>query len=895
MHDIREYDGPGAHCIGLVAQVVPEPDRETWLREWDAELHEAYERGLARALPRWRVGFALRVRCLGALRDALWLRRKSRGVSMLWTDVRMALRNIRRRPGFGATIIGTLGIGIGGATAIFSVIDPLLLRPLPYPEAGRLAEIYTIHPGGNAYEGVHPDVWRTVQQAMVPRVFDRMEAGAPRSDVVAGNFEPEYVRANALTPGALRMLGARPLLGRLFDDADAEPGATNVAVVSEAFWRRMLGADAGAIGGTITFGGVPFTMIGVMSESFRYPTGTIQLWFPLRMSDPVFPVRGYEAVGRLREGVTEAAAQVEVDGLAGRREGEAVEAFLWDLSVRPLNRSVTRSAGNTLGLLAGAVACVLLIACANAANLLLVRGANRQAELAVRRSLGATSMRLFRQLVTESMVLSLASGFLGIAVAFAGVRTLLRVMPSQLIEEAQGSAGVDTRILAFSILLSLVTGFVFGAGPALRAARQVRLARASDRTMTASAAVQRAGSILVVVELALSMALLASAGLIAKSFSRLVSVNPGFQSEGLMVANLILPAHRYPDESRVDAFYDALRQRLLGLPGVSGVSISDGVPPTPGTLRSGTTIEAEGAAAFTNGPPSIPAVVVDDGYFDVLGIPLVRGRTFGAEDTRSSPRVAIIDSDLAQLLWPRESPIGRRFRLAARDPYVEAGRLVEQPDDEWMTVIGVAGSVRMRGPDDRTARYELYTSSRQETPWRFRAVAVRASRLETLATDIRSAVRSIDPEQPIVAIEDAETRFGTALARQRFVLLLMSVFTGMALFLAAIGTYGVSAFLVAQRRREIGLRIALGATPRSMVGNVLVRGLAQATAGAIAGGLLALVCSRFLTSMLYDVQPSDPATLMTVGAILGGVATAASFAPALRAGRVSPLESLRIE
>ena len=889
MHDRREYAGPGARCIGVVACVVPEPEREAWLREWDAELHQAFERGLARAVPRWRIGLALRARCLGALRDALWLRGKRRSVPMLWTDVRMALRNIRRRPGFGATIIVTLGIGIGGATAIFSVIDPLLLRPLPYPEAGRLAEIYTVHPGGNAYEGVHPDVWRTMRETMVPRVFDRLEAGAPRSDVVAGNFEPEYVRANALTPGALRMLGARPLLGRLFDDADAEPGAADVAVVSEAFWRRMLGADAGAVGGTITFGGVPFTVIGVLSESFRYPTGTVQLWYPLRMSDPVFPVRGYEAVARIREGVTEAAAQAEADGLAGRREGEAVEAYLWDLSVRPLNRSVSRSAGNALGLLAGAIACVLLIASVNAANLLLVRGAHRQTELAVRRSLGATSVRLFRQLVTESMVLSLASGLLGIAVAFAGVRALLRVMPSQLIEEAQGSAGVDTRILAFSILLSLVTGFVFGAGPALRAARQVRLARASDRTMTTSAAVQRAGALLVVVELALSMALLASAGLIAKSFSRLVSVNPGFETQGLMVANLILPAHRYPDESRVDAFYDALRQRLLGLPGVRGVSISDGVPPIPGTLRSGTTIEAEGAAAFTSGPPSIPAVVVDDGYFDVLGIPVVRGRTFGTEDTRSSPRVAIIDSDLAQLLWPRESPIGRRFRLGP-DGYSELGE-----QDGWMTVIGVVGSVRMQGPDDRTARYELYTSSRQETPWRFRAVAVRASRFETLATDIRSVVRSIDPEQPIVAIEDGETRFGAALARQRFVLLIMSVFTGMALLLAAIGTYGVSAFLVAQRRREIGLRIALGATPRSMVGNVLVRGLVQATAGAIAGGLLAFACSRFLTGMLYEVQPSDPVTLVTVGAILGGVATAASFAPALRAGRVSPLESLRIE
>lgn len=877
----RQYNGPGARMLRWIARLVPEPGRESWLAEWEAELHGARE-GVTggRAANGWS-GVVIRLRLAGAFRDAWWLRRRQRSVSMTWADVQLALRGIRRRPGFALTMVVTLGVGIGGSTAIFSVIDPLLLRPLPYPEADRLADIYTVHPGGNAYEGVHPDVWRTMRATLVPGVFDRLEGGAPHSDEIAGRFEPEYVRANALTPGTLSLLGARARLGRLFDETDAVSGAANVAVVSESFWRRTMGADAGVVGSEITFGGASFTVIGVMEESFRYPIGTVKLWYPLRLEDPIFPVRGYEAIARLREGVTDSVAQRNLDGLSGRREGEAVEAFLWDLVVRPVNRSLTRAVGTTLFLLAGAIGCVLLIGCANAANLMLVRGAHRQTELAVRRSLGATSGRLFRQLVTESVVLSLVSGLVGIVLAYAGVRVLLGMIPQELIEEAQASAGVDTRILAFSTALSLLTGLVFGAGPALRAARQVRLARASDRTMTASASLQRMGSVLVVVELALSMALLASAGLMARSFATLVRVDPGFEAAGLTVANLMLPTHRYPDEPRVDAFYDALRERLISVPGVEGVSVSDGVPPRPGTVLRASNIEAEGASLRTSAPRYVTNVVTDDGYFDVLGIPILEGRIFGPQDSRSSPRVAIIDPDLAQLLWPGTSPMGQRFRM--------------NPDDEWMTVIGIAGSVRMQGPDDRTDRFELYTSARQETPWRYRAVAARSAPDEVLVDEVRAAIHAIDPELPILALEDGETRFGGALARQRFVLQLMAAFTTMALLLAGIGTFGVAAYLVAQRRREIGLRIALGATPNAVAGSVLLRGIAQAAMGAVAGALLTLATTRFLESMLYGVEPTDPFTLGVVGAVLGFVAAVASLMPAVRASRVSPLEALRVD
>ncbi len=878
------YVGPGWRLIGAISLLVPWSKRSEWVQEWHAELAGSVERRTARGTPSWLVGLSLRARCMGAVADAWWLRRQNRGHSFFGTDVRLALRGIGRRPGFSAAVVLTLSLGIGGTTAIFSIIDPLLLRPLPYPEIQRLTEIYTVHPGGNAYAGVYPDVWREMRDALVPRVFDRFEAGAPRTVVVTGAGEPEEVNANALTASALTLLGARPVMGRLFTEDDASPAAPDVVLLGERFWRDSMAGDRGVIGRTITLDGRPFTVIGVLPASFKYPMGFVNLWFPLKSESPVFPVRGFEALARLSEGMSVEAAQVQVDALAARIGDAGIpEPFLWDLSVRPLESWLARGLRSALGLLAGAVACVLLIACVNAANLLLVRSTSRQTELDVRRSLGATGGRLFRQLVTESLVLALIGGVFGVLLAIAGVRVMVRLLPDLLIDYTQATVAVDARVLGFSVLLSLLTGVAFGAGPALRAAR-THLVRASERTMTASPAVQRIGGMLVIAELALSMMLLVGAGLLARSFLHLVAVQPGFQTRDLMVLEINLPLHRYPDDARANTFYASLKERLLAVAGVQGVTVSDGVPPRPGGFRSGLTLETSDGEKQSIGDLRLPYVVVDDDYFDVLRIPILNGRAFGPEDTPASPRSAIIDPDLADLLWPNRPALGQRFRI--------------DPEEPWLTVVGIAGDVKLMGPDDRDAPYELYYSAAQETPWRYRHVAVRAdpnTSVATLARDIRSTVRALDPEQPILAVVSAEYRFGGALARQRFVLTLMGIFTTIALLLAAIGVYGVTSYLVAQRTREIGLRIALGASPRSIVSTVVRRGLALASIGATIGAASALVLSRFLTSLLFAVQPADATTLALVGAVLGATTTAATLVPALRAGRISPQQAFHID
>lgn len=883
---------PGAALIRAISLIVPWSRRAEWVEEWRSELQHGLEERLATGSPAYVAAFAMRLRCLGAIRDAIWMRRRHRTPWMVLIDARIALRGVRRRPGFSAAIILTLALGIGAITAIFSVMDPLMVRPLPYPEVHRLVEVHRVHASGASYPSLDVGVWRTLRETLLPDVFEEIEGHAPHWPVVTGAGEAEEVRAQALTPGTLSLLGARAVVGRLFTEADAAVGAPEVVVLGEVYWRRVFGADRGVVGRTIALDGRPFTIIGVLPETFKYPLGIVNMWLPLRDRDPIFRVNGYEALVRLREGVTAEVAQGRIDalGMAVADTHPQRPASGRVLSVEPLDRSLSSSVRSGLRLLAGAVACVLLIACVNAANLLLVRGAGRRTELAVRRSLGATGWRLFRQLLTESLVLALIGGLLGVLLAFGGVRAIVGMMPDVLVRDTQSTISVDARVLAFTVLLSLITGAVFGAGPALRAARESRLASASERTMTASAAVRRAGGTLLVVELALSMMLLVGAGLLLKSFSRLLSVDPGYRAQGLAVLNTNLPRQRYPDADREDLFYAALKERLLALPGVQAVTVSDGVPPNPSGVRSDVTFELEDGATRGTGALRMPYVVVDDDYFEVLGIPIVAGRSFGPADTRTSPASVIIDPDLANLLWPGESPLGRRFRIDAGQ------RLSVEGEDPWLTVVGVAGDVKLMGPDDRLSPYELYYSSSQQTPWRYRRTAVRGrGDAARLIPEIRSVIRELDPELPIRELAPAEALFGQSLERQRFVLVLMSVFTVVAVVLAAVGVYGVNSYLVAQRTREIGLRIALGATPRSMIGAVLRSGLAPAALGALIGTAAALGLSRFLVSLLYGVKPTDVGTLLVIGALLGAVAIAAALLPAMRAGRVTPLSALRVD
>jgi putative ABC transport system permease protein len=872
------YEGPGSRLIAVIARLVPWPRREDWLSEWCAELAHMQERRAMRKASPSLLAFSLRLRCLAALSDALWLRQRHGRGSFLVADLQSAFRAIRRQPAFAASIVLTLSLGIGGTTAIFSVIDPLLFRPLPYPEVERLAEVHTIYDSG-PHPGVYPDVFRTMNQALVPGVFDRFEAGAPRFGVVTGIAEPIDMRAHSFTPGALELLGARPILGRLFTESDAESGAPAVALISEDFWNRAFARERDVLGRVIALEDVQFNVIGVLPASFKYPLGTVGMWFPLRVNDPIWPLRGVEPLGRLRPGMTREAAQQHIDALATRHVNEVPEAWFWKLAVRPIVNSVSPSVANALRLLAGAVACVLLIACVNAANLLMVRSTARQTELAVRRSLGATSGRLFRQLVTETMVLAVCGGAVGAALAYWGVRAMMGMVPGLFVRDTQATVGLDERALVFSLAVSLVTGFVFGAIPALRGAGNSRLIGTSSRTMTASARVRRMGRVLVVAELALSMMLLVGAGLLSKSFMKLLAVDPGYDPRGVAVLEISLARHRYPDDARTEAFYTTLKERLQAIPGVQSVSVSDGVPPEAGNLHDNPTLETESGQVrkFTN--MDLPYSVVDHDYFDALRIRITQGRGFNATDTRTSPGSAVIDTDLAGLLWPNQSPVGQRFRVDSGD---------------WITVVGVTGDVKLMGPDERTEPYTLFYSSAQQTPWRYRSVAVRTrGDIAILGNDIANAVRAIDPLQPILKIASAESVFGESLVRQRFLLTLMAVFTAIAIVLAAIGVYGVMAYAVAQRNREIGLRIALGAAPLSMSRIVLSGGIGLAALGASIGLAAALGLSRFLRGLLYGVTPTDVSTLAAVVVVLGVVAALAALVPAVRAARISPMESLR--
>ena len=872
------YDVPGSRLIALIARLVPWSRREDWLNEWRGELAHMRERQRARRTSPFVSGLVLRLRCLAALSDALWLRQRHGRGSFLIADLQSAFRAIRRQPAFAASVVLTLSLGIGGTTAIFSVIDPLLFRPLPYPEVERLAEVHTIYDSG-PHPGVYPDVWRTMERALVPGVFDRFEAGAPRFGVVTGIAEPMDMRAHSFTPGALELLGARPILGRLFTESDAQSGAPAVALISEDLWNRAFARERAVLGRVIALEDVQFTVIGVLPASFKYPLGTVGMWFPLRVNDPIWPLRGVEPLGRLRPGMTREAAQQHIDALATRHVSEVPEAWFWKLAVRPIVNSVSPSVANALRLLAGAVACVLLIACVNAANLLMVRSTARQTELAVRRSLGATSGRLFRQQVTETMVLAVCGGAVGAVLAYWGVRAMMGMVPGLFVRDTQATVGLDERALVFSLMVSLVTGFLFGAIPALRGAGNARLIGASNRTMTASARVRRLGSILVVVELALSMVLLVGAGLLSKSFLGLLAVDPGYDPRGVAVLEMSLARHRYPEGAQTEAFYSALKERLQAIPGVQSVSVSDGVPPQAGNQHGRPTLETEGGQIRKFANVDLPYSVVDHDYFDALRIRITQGRGFNVTDTRTSPPSAVIDSDLAELLWPNRSPVGQRFRVDSGD---------------WVTVVGVTGDVKLMGPDERTEPYALFYSSAQQTPWRYRSVAVRApGDVAVLANDIANAVRAIDPEQPILKVASAESVFGEALARQRFLLTLMAVFTAIAVALAAIGVYGVMSYAVAQRNREIGLRIALGAAPLSMSGVILGGGIGLAALGAGIGLAAALGLSRFLTSMLYGVTPTDASTLGAVVVVLALVAALAALVPAVRAARISPMESLR--
>jgi putative ABC transport system permease protein len=824
-------------------------------------------------------------------------------MSTLTQDVRYALRAFARSPGFAAVAILSLAIGIGANTAIFSVVSALLLRPLPYHNADRQVILWNTSPG----LGIVEDWFSTAQYFDIRnnvRSFESVGIAIGANMNLTGDGEPERVGTVRVSSNLLTLLGARPLVGSLFTAEDDRPGRTGKALLGFGTWARRYGSDPGVVGRSITLNGQTYEIAGVLPGSFSLPREVLptlgvvedaEVVLPLPLAANAAEVRNredYNIIATLAPGSTLEQARSELDTLTARLRREHPDFYPPNggLTFRalPLKEQAVGRVRLPLVVLVAAVGCVLLIACANVANLLLSRALSRRKEIAVRSALGADRWRIVRQLLTESVLLALAGAALGLFFAFAcleGIRALGTGSVPRL-----SAIAVDVRVLLFTLAISIVSGLVFGLAPALRLSRLdvTGSLKDADRGSAGTSAVWGRGQnlrrLLVVAELALSVMLLIGAGLLIRSFAHLQQVSPGFSADSVLTLELTMTGRKYNDAETVLQAYRSLWERLARLPGVTAVG---GVTALPlSNMMAWGPITVEGRAA-PEGEKFINADirVVGGEYFGAMSIPLLAGRSFTELDTRASPRVVIVDEHMAKQLWPGQDPIGRRIRTGGFDV---------TPDTPWMTVIGVVGRVKQDSLDgDPRMAYYRYQG---QTPSRAMTVAIRGtSDPSALAGAVTQQIRELDPDLPIYRMRTMEDRVSDSLAERRFSMLLLTVFAALALGLAAIGIYGVMAYLVAQGTRELGIRLALGASPANLRALVVRQGMTVAAAGVALGLGGAFVLTRFMRALLFGVRETDPLTFAAIGTMLALVALAASYVPARRASRVDPIVSLRTE
>lgn len=800
---------------------------------------------------------------------------------LTFADLARTLRPLIRRPGASTVLVATMALGIGATTAVFSVLDAVLLRPAPYPDPEQLVELWSRDRDGSAFPRL--DAERAAAWTPQATLFSRVEQFTDRSMLVTGVAEPEEVRAVFVSPGLFPMLGFRPSAGRSLVPDDARPEAPPVAIVSEDFRRRHLAGQNLADGPVIQLDDRSYTVVGTAPASFRYPRGVVAIWLPARSG--AAPEQPAQYVARLQPGITPASARMLFDSLAARIDRESPRPEGW--GVAPIFLSapmVNADVRTSLWVLAGAAVCVLLIACVNTANLLLVQATTRQRELGIRGALGASRGDLVRQLLLETTVLAAAAAALGIALAYWSVDLIALILPSELSIFASADLRVEVRSLFFALAAALVTWLVCGVGPALHASRARARLVAADRTGTGSRGARQLRNALVIAEMSLSLMLLAGAGLFLRSLMNLMAVDPGFEAGRVVTAEIRTPAIRFPTPEARAALLDELQRRLRLVPGVTGVTFATGLPPQS-SITFASRLEAEGSDAPAHAAELVvPFAEVDTAFFGTLGVPILRGRAFTREElTDGTRRVAVIDPQLANALWPQQDPIGRRFRL--------------NPGRPWTTVIGVAGDVKLMGPDDRQFRYELY----YPRPVLGRAthslsIAVRtAGDPRSMVRPIREALREANPDLPVARVSSAAAQFAEANAKPRFVLVLLTTFAGVAVTLAVIGIYGVLSYSVAQRTREIGIRMALGARGADVLRSVLREGAVLSIAAAALGLWGVLATGRLARSLLFGVTPADPGVLAVAASLLVAVSLAAVSVPARRASRVSPVRAIEPE
>ena len=806
-------------------------------------------------------------------------------------DLVYAVRTLARAPGFALIAIITLALGIGANAAIFSLVNGVLLRPLPYPDPDRLVNVWQVNeewldspdPLFRNIGELFP-VSMAVANDWVERAtaFESVGAYGTQRPTLDFGDRVEQVWVSTVTSGVLRALGVAPLLGRTFVPDDDEVGADAVVVLGYPFWQSQFGGDSAVIGQTITLSSRTGTIVGVMPTGFRFPNTRIQLWTTLP-DDRKQGGRDWqflEAVARLRPGLSLEGASRQMEAMNAQLIEDTNGEHEYGVRIVSRTTQVVGDARLILLVLLGTVAAVLLIACANIANLLLVRATARRREMAMRSALGASRGRLIRQLLTESFVIGGVGGIAGLALAVAMFQPLLSFLPSGL--PRTDEVALDHWVLLFSFGLSLVTGLIVGVLPALSASRTgiTEVLQEGGRGFMGGRRRRRAHGALVASEISLAFVLLVASGLLVKSFVRLTTVDLGFDAGNLTQVYVTLPRDRYEEVERQTGFLRAFEDRLEAIPGVQSVAFADNMPFAGGT--SSTTMTAETASGRQETSLQFSAVSPD--YFEALGIPILAGRAFSDADRAGSAPVVIVSEGAARELWPNENPVGKR--LARGD--------LERAEYEWRTVVGVVGDV-IHQRLDREPRPKFYEPALQG--WRIGYIAMIKTSGEAapLRGAVTNALRDIDPAIPVPTVVTLASQIASSVAIPRFRTWLVTMLAGLAGLLAVVGIYGVMAYATAQRTAEIGVRIALGARSGDVVGDVLKRAAGLAAVGLVIGVGIALAAVRVLGSMLFETTVYDPMTFVGAGVLLGLAALTASYVPARRATRVDPVEALRAE
>lgn len=809
----------------------------------------------------------------------------------LWRDVRYALRALRKSPGFAVVIVLTLALAIGANSAIFSVIDGVLLKPLPYPEPDRIVRIF-FHSRAYAKFPLNPFDFRDFRARN--RSFDCL-AGFTRADLqLSGAGQPERFTGFNVTAGFFRVLGLRPARGREFTTNDELPGNGRVAILSDRIWRSRFAADPHIIGRKIMLDAQPFAVVGVMPPGAGHPGNeyhgvahgeTVDVWSPFTFQgNPAQRGSHYlEVIGRVKKGITPAQVHGEMDALLAQLAREHPDNDTgWQVLVIPLYQEIVGSSQRLLLVLLGAVALVLLIACANAANLLLARATARQREIAVRSALGAGRSRLVRQMLAESLLIALLGGGLGAAMAAGGVRVLVALLPAGF--PRAGAIHVNAAVFAFTLLIALATGILFGLAPALQAARTdlQQSLRDAGRSSTAGRHT-RLRSALVVAEVSLACVLLIGAGLMLRSFVNLLRTDPGFRPEHVLTASVSLPDAQYKPQ-QAPHFFERLVENLRTVAGIRAAAAGTDLPWTGYDDNiGGFTIEGKKPPAHDEFHARYHVASAD--YFRALGIPLLRGRFFHAGDTMNAPLALIINQSMARRYWPGEDALGKRITFD------------DKPQEkDWMRVVGIVGDVKDQ-PNSKSAEMALWWPMLQ-TPVSVQdmSVVVRGSSDPALlVNDLRQAVRDLDPGLAVANVRLMDQIADASISTPRFALFLVGLFAALALTLAAIGMYGVISYSVNQRVHEFGLRMALGAKPWDVVRLVLGQGVRLALLGVAVGIVCALALGRVLRSLLYEVSAVDPLTFTWVSLVAIAITALACYLPARRATAADPMAALRSE